>query len=58
MTGLVDEGRVVGIVYLDFTKAFDTVSRKILLENLLVYGLDKQTMRWIETWLKGQARGW
>ena len=26
MTGLVDEERVVGIVYLDFSKAFDTGS--------------------------------
>jgi len=26
MTGWVDEGRAVDIVYLDFSKAFDTVS--------------------------------
>ena len=41
MTGLVDEGRAVGIVYLDFRKTFNTVSRKILLEKPL-YGLDEQ----------------
>jgi len=30
MIGLADLGRIVDIVYLDFSKAFDTVSQKIL----------------------------
>ncbi|PKU40704.1 rna-directed dna polymerase from mobile element jockey- hypothetical protein [Limosa lapponica baueri] len=34
MTGLVDKGRAVDNVYLDFSKAFDTVSRKILVDTL------------------------
>ncbi|GAB0179021.1 mitochondrial enolase superfamily member 1 [Grus japonensis] len=41
MAGLVDEGRAVYIVYLDFSKAFDTVSHKIHIEKLLNYGLDE-----------------
>jgi len=45
------------IVYLDFTKAFDTVYLKTLLKKLLVYVLDKQTKRWIKTRLKCQAQG-
>ena len=48
VTGLVDKGRAVDIVYLDFSKAFDTASCKILIENLLKYGLDEQTVKWIE----------
>ena len=46
-----------GIVYLDFSQAFDNVFHKILREKLLMYGLDEQTVRWIEKWLNGQARG-
>jgi len=56
MTGLVDEGRAVDVVYLDFSKAFDTVSHKILIERLLMYGLDEQTARWIENWLNVWAQ--
>ena len=45
MTGLVDEGRAMDIVCLDFHKAFDTVSLKILIDKLLIYGPDGQTVR-------------
>lgn len=41
VTDLVDEGRAVGTVYLDFTKTFDTVSHKILIHKLMKYGLDR-----------------
>ncbi|GAB0182191.1 mitochondrial enolase superfamily member 1 [Grus japonensis] len=54
MTDLVDGGRVVDIVYLDFSKAFNTVSCKILIDKPMKYGLDEQRVRWIENWLNSQ----
>lgn len=48
--GLVEERRAVGIVCLDFSEAFDTVSHKILAEKLLMCGFNKQTVRWTEKW--------
>jgi len=41
MTSWVDEGRAVDVVYLNFSKAFDTVSHNILLEKLRKCGLDE-----------------
>ncbi|PKU44028.1 hypothetical protein llap_5676 [Limosa lapponica baueri] len=35
MTPLVDEGRAVDTVHLDFSKAFDTVFHKIFMEKLM-----------------------
>lgn len=36
--------------------AFDTVSHKILINKLLMYELDGETMKWIENWLHGLAQ--
>ena len=44
------------IVYLNFHKAFNTVSHRILIDKLLMYRLDEETVRWIEKQLNGQAR--
>ncbi|KAK4806794.1 hypothetical protein QYF61_005590 [Mycteria americana] len=57
VTHLVDEEKAVDVVYLDFTKAFDTVSHSILLEKLAAHGLDGCTLRWVKNWLDGQAQG-
>jgi len=45
MTGWVDEGRAVDVVYLDFSKAFDTVSHNILIGKLRKCGLDEWSVR-------------
>ena len=44
------------VVYLDFSKAFNTVSRNILRGKLRKCGLYEQTMRWIENCLNGRAQ--
>jgi len=53
VTGWVDEGRAVDVVYFDSSKSFDTVSHNILLGKLRKCGLDEWTVRWIENWLNG-----
>jgi len=56
MTGWVDGGRAVDVVYPDFSKAFDTVSHNILLGKLRKCGLDEWSVRWIENWLNGRTQ--
>ena len=55
VTHLVGEGKAVDVVYLDFSKAFDTVSHSILLQKLAVCGLDRYTLSWVRNWLEGRA---
>ncbi|PKU41246.1 rna-directed dna polymerase from mobile element jockey- hypothetical protein [Limosa lapponica baueri] len=56
MTGWIDEGRVVDVVYLDFSKAFDTVSHSILIDKLRKRELEEWTVRRVENWLKDRAQ--
>ncbi|CAM4566988.1 unnamed protein product [Lepidochelys kempii] len=56
LTGSVDEGKAVDVLFLDFSKAFDTVSHSILVSKLKKYGLDEWTIRWIESWLDCEAQ--
>jgi len=48
VTHLVDEGKAVDVVYLDFRKAFETVPHSILLEKLAAHGLNGCTHHWIK----------
>ena len=51
VTRLVDEGKAVDVIYLDFSKAFAIVSHSILLGKLAAHGLDGRS-------LHGQKAGW
>ena len=44
------------VVYLDFRKAFDTVSHNILVMKLRKYDIDEWLVRWTENWLTVQVQ--
>lgn len=54
MTCIVDKGKDVDVVYLDFSKAFDTISHSVL-KNLSAHGLDGCTVCWVRSRLDGQS---
>ncbi|CAM4630328.1 unnamed protein product [Lepidochelys kempii] len=56
ITGSVDEGKAVDVLFLNFSKAFDTVSHSILVSKLRKYRLDEFTIRWVESWLDCRAQ--
>ena len=55
VTILVDERKAVDVVYLDFSKAFDTVSISLILGKLAACGLDRYALCWVKSWLEGWA---
>ena len=52
----VDGERAVDVVYLDFSKVFDTVSHNILVIKLRKSGMDEWMVRWIDNYLTGRAQ--
>ncbi|XP_046789946.1 uncharacterized protein LOC124417788 [Gallus gallus] len=51
-----DEGKAASVVYLDFSKAFDTIPHNILVEKLAAHGLDGHTLQWVKRWLDSRAQ--
>ena len=47
----VDKGIPVGVIYLDFQKAFDKVPHNRLIAKLSAFGIGGTLVRWIQSWL-------
>ncbi|CAM4527801.1 unnamed protein product [Lepidochelys kempii] len=56
ITGSVDMGKVVDVLFLDYSKAFDMVSHSILSSRLKKYGLEEWSIKWLESWLDHRAQ--
>jgi len=56
VTHLVDKRNTVDAVYMDFSKAFDTVSHSILLKKPVAHGLDGCTLCYVKKWQDGGAQ--
>ncbi|XP_022792513.1 uncharacterized protein LOC111331625 [Stylophora pistillata] len=47
----IESGELCGAVFLDLTKAFDTVDHKILLYKLSAIGVSPSTLQWFKSYL-------
>ena len=56
VTKCVDEGDAVDVVYLDFSKAFDKISHKKLIQKLKSHGIQGAVLDWIEEWLSNRKQ--
>ncbi|CAM4553252.1 unnamed protein product [Caretta caretta] len=56
VTDFLDKGNAVDLIYLNFSKAFDTVPHGELLVKLEKMGINMNIERWIRNWLKGRLQ--
>ena len=55
-TKMVENGDCIDIIYLDFSKAFDTVPHQRLITKLKAYGIDNNLLNWIESFLSDRRQ--
>ena len=51
-----DKGKIIGVVLVDFKKAFDLVDHRILLNKLDIYGIKDETLMWFSTYLSNRRQ--
>ena len=56
VTAEVDSGNVMDIVYLDFSKAFDKVPHRRLIEKISAHSVQGSVLNWIREWLSGRTQ--
>jgi len=54
-TRILEGGHGIDVVFLDFRKAFNSVSHKKLIMKLQAYGIDEKMINWIENYLTGRS---
>ena len=47
----IDNGQMIGVILVDFKKAFDLVGHQILLSKLEIYGIRDEALQWFKTYL-------
>lgn len=53
---IISEGKMVGVIFLDLKRAFETVDRIRLLEKLDQYGMRGMVLEWFRTYLSNRSQ--
>ena len=55
-TNIIEKGRYLDVVYLDFAKAFNNVAHNRLIRKLEGYGINGEILNWIQNFLTGRRQ--
>jgi hypothetical protein len=55
VTSNMEGGGRVDAIYIDFSKAFDSLNHDLLLAKLSKYGVDQLTVKWFKSYLSGRS---
>ena len=55
-TKSIDDRKCIDVAYLDFSKAFDTISHKKLIQKLSFYGISAKFIRLFENYLSNRKQ--
>ena len=53
-----DNGRKVGVIFMDLPKAFDTINHCLLLTKLKAYGFSNQALSFLQSYLCNRCNKW
>ena len=51
-----DEGQLIGAIYIDFSKAFDTIRHAVIIDKLQHFGIKSIPQQWIYNYLSGRQQ--
>ena len=46
-----DSGKHIGVIYLDLTKAFNTIGHRVLIDKLTKFGIHGKSLDWFVDYL-------
>ena len=52
----IDNGLLNGVVFIDLTKAFDTIDHEIILRKMSYLGVDQAAIKWFSSYLSGRTQ--
>ncbi|XP_046743250.1 uncharacterized protein LOC124409579 [Diprion similis] len=51
-----DRSKLIGVIFLDLKRAFETINRRLLLQKLANYGIMGTTWKWIKSYLENRTQ--
>ena len=50
----ISEGKIIGVIFMDLKRAFETIDRNRLIEKLYQYGIRGNVLEWMKSYLKNR----